>query len=243
MTRLLLVVIGILFAALWLERVRGNRARASGVKSALVRDSVEAAHDSTREAGILQLHDSVRVVERRAQQQEQRADNLDRTLRAHRLARISTQVRVAALDTAVRTDTVYVTVDSTRRSRFTVRQAPYTVVGEIALRPSRRDSVSLHVELDSIALEVRLSCQRGVGTPVNRASVALVAPRWARVVIGVVEQAASVCNPELTPPTVRGRLANLVSRIGVSAGAGIVVEHSTQIIARPALLLGIRIWP
>ena len=243
MTRLLLIVIGVLFALLWLERVRGNRARASDVKSALVRDSVEAAHDRTREAGILKLHDSVRVVERRALQQQQRADDLDRKLRARRLARVSTQLRVAALDTAVRTDTAYLTIDSTRRSRFTARQAPYTVVGEIALRPSQRDSVSLHIELDSIPLEVRLSCRRGIGTPVNRASVAVVAPRWASVVIGVVEQAPSICNPELTQPTLRSRLASLANRVGVSAGAGIVVERGIQVTARPALLLGIRIWP
>ena len=243
MTRVWLAVIAVLIAALLAERVRGNRAQASAVRLALARDSVEAGRDSTREVAAGAVRDSVRVFVRRAQQQEQRADGLDRSIKARRLARVNAAVRVAALDTVVRTDTVIVTADSSRRVRFAVRRQPYTVIGEIGARSSGADSVLLHIELDSIPIQLRLACQRAKGTGVQRALVVATAPRWARVVIGPVEQSAAVCNPWIVRPSMARRVAGLLRRVGVSAGVGIVVERGGQVVARPAVMIGVRVWP
>ena len=248
MTRLLLLLIALLIAALGIERVRGNRARWSALRSALTADSAQAAHDTTREVQLARVHDSIRVFVRRAEQQEQRADNLDHELDARRLSRVNAGVRVAALDTIVKTDTVYLAGttahDSSRRTRFTVRREPYTVVGEIGSGSDpNADSVSLHVDMDSIPLDVRLSCQTARDTPIKRALVVAVAPPWARVVLGDVEQAPSMCNPELTPVGRFAGVRRLLARAGISAGAGVVVTNTGQVTVRPALLVGVRLWP
>jgi len=74
MTRLGIAVIVLLVAALCVEHLFVNRARAYHVRAAVTRDSIEAARDTTREVQVAALHDSVRVFVRRAQQVEQRAD-------------------------------------------------------------------------------------------------------------------------------------------------------------------------
>ena len=244
MSRILLVVIVLLVGALVVEAMRGARDHATGVRAALRLDSVQTAHDTTREVDIAALHDSVRVFVRRAQQQMQRADALDRALNATRLARINARVRLAALDTVVKTDTVIAAPDSTRHSRFHIREEPYTIVGDISRRSTwSGDSVAVHIDLDSIPLQLRLSCQAGSGTPVKQALAAVVAPHWAHVVLGDIEQQAEVCNPGIAPPTVRSRVATLLGRLGISAGAGVVLEPDGQIVARPTLVVGMRLWP
>jgi hypothetical protein len=196
MTRLLIVVIVLLVAALCVERVLVNRAHAYGVRAAVTLDSIEAARDTTREVRVAALHDSVRVFVRRARQVEQRADALDRALQATRLARLNAQVRIAALDTVVRVERVTVVRDSARRSRFAVRDPPYTVVGDVTRRGGSAnddaEDVSLHVELDSIPLEVRLSCETVRDTPVKRAIVVVAAPVWAGVAVSRVAQSPAV---------------------------------------------------
>ena len=243
MNRLMMVAIGILFATLVVETVRGSRARESGLRGALRLDSAEAARDTTREVAIVNLKDSVRVFVRRAEQQAQRADGLDRALQARRMAEVNARVSVAALDTVVRADTVYVSADSVRRSRFNVRQAPYTVTGELAMRPGRGDSVVLHIEVDTIPLQVRVSCgPRGNGGA-NRAMVVAVAPKWAHVALSGVEQAPSVCNPAFVDGGFTSRISNILRRAGISAGVAAVSEPSGQIAVRPALMIGVRVWP
>ena len=250
MIRVLLAAIGLLIAALCVQAVRATRARAAGLRTSLSLDSAEAAHDTTRELELAALHDSVRVFVRRARQQEQRTDALDRDVGARRMARLNARVRIAALDTVIRADTIdtiYVARNdgrsNARRSRFSVRQEPYTVVGEIAGGVvADVDSVSLHVDIDSIPLQLRLSCSAARGSPVRRALVVAVTPRWARLSLGDIEQSPSVCNPELLRQTTRTRVAGMLRRIGVSAGAGII-DRNGQIEARPALVVGLRLWP
>jgi hypothetical protein len=256
MTRLLLFVIAVLIAALGVQRLQGNRARARALAAALSMDSAQAAHDTTREMELARLHDSVRVFVRRAEQQEQRADALDHDLDAQRLSRINAQLRVAALDTTVRAEAPGDVRpeatriarggkdDGSRRTRFIVRHEPYTVVGEISGRSTTADdTVSLHVDMDSIPLELRLSCQAARDTPVRRALVVAVAPPWARVALAVVEQSPSVCNHELTRRGAYAGVRHLLARAGISAGAGVVVTNTGQVVVRPALLVGLRLWP
>ena len=243
MSRLLLGLVGALVVALWIERVRGDRARAGAVRLALVRDSTDAAHDTTREVRVLALNDSVRAFARRAKQQEQRADGLDRALRARRVARVDARVRLVALDTVVRAETVFVANDSVHRSRFRVRQAPFSVEGEVAMNRAGADSVSLHIDVDSIPLQVRINCGRRVETPVRQATVAAVAPPWARVALTEVQQEVGVCNPELVKPRWGARLAGMASRVGVAVGAGAVLGSAGQVVVRPAVVVGLRVWP
>ena len=62
---------------------RSRQPRANGeLAGRFASDSMEAARDTTHEVEIAALHDSVRVFVRRAEQQEQRADGLDRALGA-----------------------------------------------------------------------------------------------------------------------------------------------------------------
>jgi hypothetical protein len=247
MTRLLLVVIVLLVAALCVERVFGNRARANNVRAAVALDSIEAARDTTREVQIALLHDSVRVFVRRAQQVEQRADGLDRALQATRLARLNAQVRVAALDTVVRVKSVTVVRDSVRRTRFAVRDPPYTVLGDVERNDSNQvddaTSVSLHIDLDSIPLQVRLSCAVVGETPVKRALVVAIAPPWARVRISAVEQSLSICNSEQVSAGEQSRVLGFLRRLGVSLGAAIVLTGDGRVAARPAMVFGVRVWP
>ena len=250
MIRILLAAIALLIAALTIEEIRGGRARAAVLRSALARDSVEASHDTTREVHVASLHDSVRVFVRRVAQQEQRADQLDRALRARRVARVSAETHIAPLDTAVRTDTVFVSTDSVWHVPFSVRRAPYSVTGEIAHRASnkeflgvRADVVSLKVDLDSIPLGVRLSCQAASGSQVARGVAAIVAPPWARVVLSDVEQEPTVCNPAVERASTRQRFRDFAHRAGLSVGVAAISESSGQIVIRPALLFGIRMWP
>jgi hypothetical protein len=243
MNRMMVVATGALLAALVVETVRGSRARGSGLLSALRLDSAEAAHDTTREMEIGNLKDSVRVFVRRAEQQEQTADGLDRALQARRMAQVKARVGVAPLDTVVRADTVYVSADSVRRSRFNVRQAPYTVVGELAMRPGRGDSVALHIEVDTIPLQVRVSCGPPGNGGANRAMVVALAPKWAHVALSAVEQAPSVCNPAFVAGGFTSRISNILRRAGISAGVAAVSEPNGQIAVRPAVMIGIRVWP
>ncbi|HEY5061916.1 MAG TPA: hypothetical protein VII52_10300 [Gemmatimonadaceae bacterium] len=244
MTRLMVAAIVLLVAALGVEAIRGSRARMASWRAAFASDSVQAARDTTHEVEIAALHDSVRVFLRRAEQQEQRADGLDRALGARRLAMLNARVRIAALDTVVRADTVRVSVDSARRSTFTVRREPYTVSGEVSSRPGDAgDSVSVSVQLDSMPVQVRVSCGPAAPGSVQRALAVVVAPHWAHVVLGDVEQSPSVCNPNVEEPTAGSRLGGLLRRFGIAVGEGIAIQSNGQVVMRPAILAGFRVWP
>jgi hypothetical protein len=244
MIRLMLFAIAVLVAALCIQGVRLARSHTGEIRSSFTADSLQAAHDTTRQLAFAQLHDSVTIFTRRATQQEQRADALDRALQASRLATLNAQVRVSALDTVVRTRTVSAPRDSLRRSGFSVRQAPYTVAGEILGDSTTRvDAVSLRVDLDSLPLQLRLSCQAANDTPVKRALVVAIAPPWARVALGDIEQSPTVCNPELAPVSTMTSLRRTLARAGLSIGAGVVVTGTGTVTIRPALLIGVRLWP
>jgi hypothetical protein len=244
MIRFLLFAIAVLVAALCIQGARFAHARSGEIRSGFTADSLQAAHDTTRQFAFAQLHDSVTIFTRRAAQQAQRADALDRALQASRLATLNAQVRVSALDTVIRTRTVSAPRDSLHRSGFSVRQAPYTVAGEVVGDSTTRlDAISLRVDLDSLPLQLRLSCQAATDTPIKRALVVAIAPPWARVALGDIEQSPNVCNPELAPASTMTRLRRTLARAGLSVGAGVVVTGTGAFAIRPALLIGVRLWP
>ena len=154
MTRVMLAAIVLLIAALYIEGVRGSRARAAAVQAALVRDSLEASTDTTRE--------------------------------------ITREVQDGVL----------------------------------------RDSVRVFV------IQLRLSCRGAKGTPVRQAFVVAVAPRWARAVIGDVEQSGGVysgaCGSECA-----GAGGCCVQARRRMVGVGIVPNADGQVVARPALVVGV----
>jgi hypothetical protein len=99
MIRLLLFAIAVLVAALCIQGARFAHARSGEIRSGFTADSLQAARDTTRQLAFAQLHDSVTRFTRRAAQQEQGGDALDRALQASRLATLNAQVGVSALGT------------------------------------------------------------------------------------------------------------------------------------------------
>ena len=218
-------------------------------QEALARDSLEAAADSSRivNAKAAAFGDSVAVVERRAIQAAQRSDALDHALGLERAARLRLQARIDGLSARVRSDTVYVSAaDGVRRAAFEVRSPPYSVHADVELpappEPARMD---VRVALDTIALDVRLACGPATGTGVRPASAVVVAPPWAAVRLGRVEQAPSVCGGSSgeRAPGFRASVRRLVERVGVTVGFGLTRDASGVVRAGPGMMVGVRAWP
>jgi hypothetical protein len=174
-----------------------QRAEARATQAVLAQDTVEAARDTSRALPLIGvLEDSLRAAQRRAIQVEQRADKLDATLKLERVAREQLEASVVALRTTVRSDTVYMTrADSARHAAFDVRHAPYTVHADVSLpEPPARGRMDVSVELDTLALDVRVGCGAAGNEGVRPASVTVVRPAWALMRLSRVEQAPSVCS-------------------------------------------------
>jgi hypothetical protein len=229
------------------SRLAWNEARVR--QQALARDAVEAAADTSREvrASIAVLGDSLRVAQRRAVQAQQRSDALDRALGLERAAQVRMRAQIDGLSARVRSETVYVSAtDGVRRAAFDVRQAPYSVHADVVL-PAPPDSgrMDVQVTVDSIALDVRLGCGAAGTAGVRPATVTVVAPRWAAVRLGRVEQAAAVCSGMVRKPA-NGfpvSIRRLVERVGVTAGFGLTRDASGVVIAGPGVMIGVRAWP
>lgn len=221
------------------------RAQAAGFGA----DSVQAVADSSRSSfyiRVASLGDSLRVAERRAIQTVQRADVLDRALRLERRLRDSLRVAVDRLSHKVRSDSVVSDgADSERRAAFEVREVPYTVHAKVVLpRAPGRGSMDVRVEMDTMALDVRVGCGVATAAGVRPATAVVVGPRWASVRLGRVEQVPGVCaaggaNDAGTTSLVR----QLLHRFGLSVGYGVARAAATELVAGPGLFVGFRVWP
>lgn len=222
-TPALIVLLVILLGA---ESCRLRSAQREAALNALRADSTAAAADQTRKVGeraqaaILKvLGDSLNGVERRAIQQQQRADALDRALGRERIARVEATARVAQLETILAGAPVR--EDSTARvADFTVRQAPYTVTATATLpRPPLTASLRLGVTLDPIPLHLRLGCGPADRSGIRPASATLIGPTWADLQLGTVEQSPDLCHsPALTskgPSRLRWALFGAVAATAV----------------------------
>lgn len=186
----------LLAGAVALQTWRLGRAEHRAQQAALARDSAEAAADSTRAASARMeavLGAELAGVQRRAIQQRQRADSLDRALGLERRARVAVELRADSLQ-AVSTAAVTVdSADSVRRARFEVRESPYTATADVALpRPPASGKLSLRVGLDPAPLELRIGC----GAPrdgIRPATATAVGPRWLSLELASVEQDPAVC--------------------------------------------------
>jgi len=101
----------------------------------------------------------------------------------------------------------------------------------------------VEVRLDTLALELRVGCGGAGREGVRPASVKMVAPAWASVRLGRVEQAAEVCGIRGANSTSGrwGRVRRLVERVGVD-NAAVRVPGGT-VVAGAGVGLGVRIWP
>jgi hypothetical protein len=242
-------VVLLVFVRWEVSRLRENqRVEARAHQAALAQDTVEAARDTSRALpmeGV--LGDSLRAAQRRAIQVEQRADRLDATLSLERVARERLEASVVALRTSVKSDTVYVTrADDARHAVFDARQPPYTVHADVSLpEPPARGRMDVRVELDTLALDVRVGCGAAGNEGVRPAAVTVVGPAWALMRLSRVEQAPSVCSasPRATGGERWSGLLRFVERFGVSVGYAATRSTSGTVVAGPGLAAGFRIWP
>jgi hypothetical protein len=234
-----------------------QRAEAKARQAVLAQDSVEAARDTSRALSIEGvLGDSLRAAQRRAMQVEQRADKLDGALKLERVARERLEASVVALHTTVKSDSAVDDTrgvgvrrtmgDGVRRAAFDLRQEPYTVHADVSLpEPPARGRMDVSVELDTLALDVRVGCGAAGVEGVRPATVTVVGPAWALVQLSRVEQAPSVCSssPRATKSERWSALVRFVERFGVSVGYAAARSSSGAVVAGPGVIAGFRIWP
>jgi hypothetical protein len=193
-----------------IEQTRLASARRHAVVAALSLSNLAALHDSTRDAAANNeriarlLGDSLRLAEIRVMQVAQHADALDKALGRERVARYVDHVTVDSLRRFVRgtnaskqasDSNAGARVDQTVRSAFfNIRHEPYTVAAQVEI-PAPPDSsrIELHVAIDPIPIEARVSCSSPDGQGIKTATVSASSPTWATVRFGRVEQSPDVC--------------------------------------------------
>jgi hypothetical protein len=122
-----------------------------------------------------------------------------------------------------RSDTVVVEApgDSVQSATFDVRQAPYSVHAEVELpHGPGRGQLSVRVALDTLALDVRVRCERANACKVRTAEVSAIAPEWATVKLDRVDHTTGVWEQPV-PGKSRGRRSTVrvvIGRFGVSVG-------------------------
>jgi hypothetical protein len=198
-----LLALVLLAGAVALQTWRLDRAEARAQLAALARDSAEAAADSTRAASVrvqTVLGAELAAVQRRAIQQRQRADSLDRAVGLERRARVLVELRADSLHAVATAAVAADSADSVRRARFDVRKPPYTATADVAIpRPPASGWLSLRVGLDPAPLELRIGC----GPPregIRPATVTAVGPRWLSLELASVEQDPAVCQAPVGLP-------------------------------------------
>ena len=238
-----------------------QREEERAARAALVKDTLEAARDTTRAVRLIgtggkSLFDSLRVVERRAVQTAQQADALDRALKSERVVRDRLEATIADLRSSAVAETVFVAdgasvggaAASVRvlRATFDVRQAPYRVQADVTLaEPPARGRMDVRVALDTLGLELRVGCGAAGPEGVRPASVSVAGPSWASVRLGRVDQAPGVCAPGVNSRegTTRSVLRRFVERFGLTVGYAAARTPSGTVVAGPAVGVGFRVWP
>lgn len=216
-------------------------------QQALIRDVAEAKRDTTRALApaTLPLGDSLHAVQRRALQQEQRADALDRALGLERTAKLALEVKVRTLEVEVRaTTTASTRRDSTRRAVFDVRQAPFTVQADVELPPPpAAGQLRVAVALDPVPVELRIGCAPDSGRAVRPAQVTAIGPAWADLRLRHVEQSPDICAvaARRSPRSLSRALWS--DRFGVFVGATLMRRSDASLATGLAVGVGWRVWP
>jgi hypothetical protein len=224
---LLAIVAGLvlaLAATVTISKGLVQRARADVAVLAMEGANLRAERDTTRLVSVADhrvaalLGDSLRLVERLAIQTAQRRDVLDQALGRERMAR---HIMKAAVDSLASVSRALTTRDSSgagtmRRASFVVREPPYSIAADVEL-PAPPDSgrLDLHVKLDPIVVEARLSCLAPDSHGIRSAAISASSPRWATVELRQVEQAPEVCNPPNRADARRRRFAFAPVVVGI----------------------------
>jgi hypothetical protein len=237
-------------AVFWWQRHTIAALRRDLGAAALAASNADAARDSTRRLTLARdvLADSLAIVQRRAVQAVQTADALDRALGLERVARLELTATVRELRAHVAgTGPVVSGSGGALSQTFDVDSAPYHVRASVTLAPPpATGSLDLAVMLRPIPLAARLGCGAADARGIRPASVSIVGPVWATVVVGAVTQAPEVCrSPALTAAAgdTRSTWRKLVDRVGVSAGVAAVRAPDGHVYAGPGALAGVKIWP
>jgi hypothetical protein len=168
------------------------RARHELVASALVRDSLEVANDSTRRLTVAGYDTAISLWQRRAYQTEQRADFLDKKLKQESMAREQLSFVVDSLHTVL--EGTVVDTGGVRSANFHTYQAPFTVdLGVDLPAPPARGIARVSVTTDTANVGVRLTCGKPV-SGIRPANVTVSTPKWLTVRVDSASQDAGVCN-------------------------------------------------
>ncbi len=237
-TKIGAIVIAFALAVVVIQQTLLQRADHRTRDAGLVRDSSDAVHDTTRLVVVdtTAASDSGLVWQRRAVQEAQRADALDRALHEERAARAELSVIIPAVDT-----TIAIPRPGMGEK---IRQGPYTIEVDHTT-PAVGDSapvLGLRVALDTLHLGVRIGCGAAARDGVRPASVSVLAPSWAQVRLDQVEQEPTVCQAPANNAGFVGRIRALTRRIGLTVGYGAVRTGSVLAVG-PTVSIGLRIWP
>lgn len=183
----------------------------------LVRDSLDATHDTTRLVAI--IGDSLQVLQKRAIQSAMEKDALDKQLKLTTKMNEVLSAQVASFDSTVAGHTI-VNSAGVRTATFHVRQVPYTIESSVSIpnpdtQPDVPPNMAISVVLDVAHLDIRVGCaapKNGLRT----ATVSVVTELWLKTEIGSAQQAPEICNP--VKPHNKSRFG-----LGVGAGVGLVV--------------------
>jgi hypothetical protein len=210
---IILALAGSLALAVTVEQARIAAVRRHAFVAALEVSNLAAQRDSTRNAAIDNqrvahvLGDSLKVAEIRVVQVTQHLDALDKALGRERVARYVDNITVDSLRRVMRAlrtgphpsdsgasarfDQAGETV---RSAFFDIRQEPYTIAAQVDIpAPPDPARLELHVAIDPIPIEARVSCSGPNGQGIKTASVSASSPTWATVRFGRVEQSPEVC--------------------------------------------------
>lgn len=216
---------------------------------ALYAENLAAVRDTSRrlQLGVVALGDSLVLTERRAVQQQQRGDALDRALRVERRARVA--VRLELPRVMSKTMGAAAALDSSgggggndvRRAHFTIEQAWYSGSADVALPPApERPQLSLDLGMRPIPLEVRLGCSARSASGVRRASATVAAPAWAKLTLTNVEQDVVVCSQPVTRAAAHRSLTTVLrERLAIVIGYGVSAGVWKP---GPVLAAGVRLW-
>lgn len=218
-TRLMLGLVLVLALVLAFQSWRLRRAYEAAGQLALEADTLRASRDTTR---VLQLQESLRVVQRQVVQRVPQVDALDKQLRLQRLALAQLQLEIHELRASVTSSTPTREDSSTgaRQAHFDVRQAPYTVAADVALpRPPAPGQLEIQVRVDSAQLELRLGCSRADAAGIRSAQATVAGPPWLPLRLGRVEQSPDLCqSPALAKGSAPPWWHRLVPRVGAGYG-------------------------
>lgn len=187
-------VVAALVAAIGVQELQKRSLRAENVELALDLDRSQAEKDSTRRV-LRGLKGAFAFWQRRAFQTTLERDSLDEALGQESRARLAAELQVDSLRATAEALVVVDTVTDTRSASFDVRQEPFTVAADIRLPPPpSAGEIDLGVDVDPVALGVRLTCGESDGR-VRPASVLLTTPEWLTARVDSVRQDPEVCNP------------------------------------------------